>query len=575
MKSGLAQPKSVLGIEIGDVHTRGHLFDIVENSYRLIASSYAPTTSFYPILDIGDAIYEVLSRIQEICGRTLIEKSGELILPALPTGDGVDQFYITTSCFSSLQVVAVGLLNDVSLDSARKLCNATYANLLESIGINDRRSYSQQLDTLLTIRPDLVIFTGGTDGGASRSLLRTAELVSTALQLLPRGTRPQILYCGNQVLSAQLKDVFERYTTVRSAPNIRPSFEGENLEPALIELDALVMEKMNEEIGGLKRISPLCTTPPQLKNQGFMRMIKFLGRQYDPLKGVLGLDVGMNYSMAAYSNDRVSILNTFNFGIGSGLEAFLRKGDIKDISRWLTFPVPDTVVSDALWNRSLFPLSVAATKEEIAIEQAVLRQMLQSMMIDLESREIMPSSRFEPIVLSGCTVSHVADPVRSLLLALDGIQPLGISPLILDKHSLLPLLGTIAAHNPLLAVQLLESTAFSNLATVVNITSKTRAGSPLLYARLDYADGNSFEVEVKQGSIISLPLAPGATGLLRLRLTSRAEIEELALIREPIKVQGGVCGVVVDARGRPIVLPEDQGRRIELLKEWEFLLGAA
>jgi len=40
-------------------------------------------------------------------------------------------------------------------------------------------------------------------------------------------------------------------------------------------------------------------------------------------------------------------------------------------------------------------------------------------------------------------------------------------------------------------------------------------------------------------------------------------------------VQGGVCGVVVDARGRPIVLPEDQGRRIELLKEWEFLLGAA
>jgi len=88
-------------------------------------------------------------------------------------------------------------------------------------------------------------------------------------------------------------------------------------------------------------------------------------------------------------------------------------------------------------------------------------------------------------------------------------------------------------------------------------------------------DGNSFEVEVKQGSIISLPLPPGATGLLQLRLTSRAEIEELALIREPIKVQGGVCGVVVDARGRPIVLPEDQGRRIELLKEWEFLLGAA
>ena len=575
MKTGLTQAKSVLGLEIGSVNTRGFLFDIVENSYRLIASSSAPSTYLYPLLDIGDAIYEVVTRIQEITGRALMEKNGVLILPTLPTGEGVDQFFINTSCVPSLNVVAAGLLNDVSLDSARKLGDAAYGNLVETIGINDRRPFNLQMDAVLKARPDLIILAGGTDNGATRSLLRTAELITAALNLLPRGIRPQILYCGNQALSGQLLDAFERLTTVRIAPNIRPALEEENLEPALAELNAMIMEKMFEQIGGLKRISPVCTAPPQLSNQGFLQMIKFLGRQYDPLKGVLGVDVGANHSMAAYSSDRVSILNTFNFGLGSGVEEMLRKSEIRDISRWLTSSVLDVVVSDFLWNRSLYPLSVAATREETAIEQAALRQVLRLMMMDLEKREVLPSSRFDPIVLSSSTISHVLDPVRSLFLALDGIQPLGISPLILDKHGILPLLGAIAGKNPLLAVQVLESTAFTNLATAVSITSKARVGSTLLHARLDYADGNYFEAEVKQGSIISLPLPSGSSGMLRLQPTRRVEIEEMTLSREPIKVRGGVCGVVLDARGRPIMLPEDAGRRIDLLKEWEFLLGAA
>ena len=32
-------------------------------------------------------------------------------------------------------------------------------------------------------------------------------------------------------------------------------------------------------------------------------------------------------------------------------------------------------------------------------------------------------------------------------------------------------------------------------------------------------------------------------------------------------------GVVIDARGRPLVLPEDPVRRRELLKKWLFSVG--
>jgi hypothetical protein len=40
-----------------------------------------------------------------------------------------------------------------------------------------------------------------------------------------------------------------------------------------------------------------------------------------------------------------------------------------------------------------------------------------------------------------------------------------------------------------------------------------------------------------------------------------------------LKVQGGALGVVIDARGRPLRLPSDAGRRMELFKKWLWTLG--
>jgi len=194
-------------------------------------------------------------------------------------------------------------------------------------------------------------------------------------------------------------------------------------------------------------------------------------------------------------------------------------------------------------------------------------------MRDLAQLDALPSARFEPILISGAALNRTATPVQSLLTILDGIQPLGICPLILDKHGIMPILGAIAEFNPLLAVQVLESTAFTNLATVVNISSKVRRGEPVLSARLDYTDGHYTEVELKQGSIKSLPLATGATGRLRITMLRRSEIEEVNLTGEPIRVNGGVCGLVLDARGRPLKLPADDTTRREQIKGWELQLS--
>jgi hypothetical protein len=41
---------------------------------------------------------------------------------------------------------------------------------------------------------------------------------------------------------------------------------------------------------------------------------------------------------------------------------------------------------------------------------------------------------------------------------------------------------------------------------------------------------------------------------------------------ESFKIVGGVCGAIIDARGRPVVLPADASRRREMLKKWSLVL---
>ncbi len=562
-----------MGIEIGSAHTRAVLFDVVEDAYALIGSGVAKTSLYSPDNDLGEGIFQAISNIEASTGRNLLDHDGSLLIPSLAGGEGVDRLAISVSCGEGLTIVTFGQLADVSLESANKLAAAMYGDLVDRIGINDRRPASVQLDSILAANPDLIIFSGGTDGGASRSVLRMGQLLANALQLMPKDRRPRVLYCGNQKIGGKISELLDRYATVRVTQNVRPTIDSENLDKPLQDLADQVMDLKYASVEGLKRITPLCSTPPVLSNVGLGRVVRFLGRQYDPAKGVLGIDLGSAFSVAAYANHREWSLNTFSFGTGIGLKALLQRSVLEDFTSWLIHCKSDEEVRDSLWQRTLFPDSIAASAADLEIDLAITRRALSLITQELTLRESIPTNRFEPILVSGLLINRLGSAGQSLRVILDGLQPLGIFPLILDKHAILPLLGVIAGFNPLLAVQLLESPAFVSLATVVTVRSGTRSGSPLLHAELQYKDGKVSEIEVKQGTIVSLPLRSGETGSLTLKPLRHCSVEEINIFNTPIKVSGGVCGLVFDARGRPIRLPEDRERRYEVLKSWDASLG--
>ncbi len=228
----IATAESLLAIDVGTINTRVALFDIVEGSYRFIAAGSAQTTAFAPYRDVSEGFSRAIDNLQELTGRRFLGPDAQLIVPAQPDGSGVDKCICTLSAGGPLKVVAVGLLEDVSLQSVQNLVSTTYAQVVGAISLNDQRVTSQRLDSIIRLQPDLIVIGGGTDGGASKSIAGLLESVGLACYLTPKEQRPEILFVGNQSLLESVSTQFNGLASFQSAPNIRPALEGEQLLPA-------------------------------------------------------------------------------------------------------------------------------------------------------------------------------------------------------------------------------------------------------------------------------------------------------------------------------------------------------
>jgi hypothetical protein len=574
MTTSIVDAESVLAIDIGSIHTRVVLFDVVDGQYHFIASGMVPSTVNAPYGDVQEGVHAALHELHEITGRVFVDHDSQLILPSQPDSSGVDRLVITYSAGPDIKVLTAGLLGEVSLESAQRLMNTIPAKIVETLGLTDRRPADAQIDAVLRANPDVILLTGGTERGATRSVLKLVEVIMLALRVMPQSKRPQVLYAGNTVLAKKIKEVLDRYTTTTTASNVRPSIDQEDLNPAIEALSQVVTEVRYDQMGGLRRLGSQASIPPVANSFAFGRVVRFLGKLYDPVKGVLGVDVGSSQTVVAAAKAGDLTLNVFPFGAGSGMPALLAEASVGEILQWLPMHSTENVVRDYMWHKSLYPASVPVTAETLAIEQAAVRIALQRAMALTLQRSPTLGRMFEPILASGAVFSMAANYVESLLMLIDGIQPLGVTTIILDQNSLTPALGVISDFNAILPVQLLESGAYLNLATVISPISKAKYGTPILQATLEYEEGNDAKVEVLQGSITSLPLRQGQVARIHLQALRPVEIDPRGKRGlGSFKIVGGVCGVVIDARGRPLKLPTDASRRRDLIKKWSMALG--
>jgi hypothetical protein len=556
---------------------------VVEGEYRFVASGTAPSTAEAPFKDVSEGARNAIVNLQTILGKNLLDAARGLITPSQSNGSGVDALVVTLSAGPTIKAVVVGLLKDVSVESARRLTESTYARVVETIGMNDLRKPDQQIDSILRAQPDLVVISGGTDGGASRSIQKLLEPIGLASYLMPQEKRPSVLFAGNEKITEEIKTLMGSLAaSLHFSPNVRPSLETEDLEPAQRELARMMINIRKRQIKGVDQLD--------LWSGGHMlptayatgRMVRFLSKVYSSKKGILSVDIGASAAVISAGFKNKSTLNVYpEFGLGENLSRMLNYTTLADILRWSSLDLSEGVLRDYLYQKSLHPSAISATKEDLAIAQAVTRQALylsmQSARRDFPSNiaSIKPNLTplFEPILAGGGPLSDASRPGQGLLLLLDSIQPVGVTTVILDQNNLLPLLGVAASRNNLLPVQVLESGAFLSVGTVVSPVVSANYGTPILRAKLAYENGTEARAELKFGSLELLPLASGETGSLTIQCLRGADVGFGPGRGGTIPVSGGALGVVFDGRGRPLDLPADAVRRRELIKKWNWTLG--
>jgi hypothetical protein len=583
MTSSLIDGNSILAVDVGAANTRAVMFDVVEGEYRFVASGTAPSTAEAPFKDVSEGVRNAIVNLQTVLGKSLLNGSRDLITPSQPNGSGVDALVVTISAGPTIRTVLVGLLKDVSLESARRLTESTYARIVETIGLNDRRKPEQQIDAVLRAKPDLIVITGGTDGGASRSIKKLLEPIGLASFLLPEEKVPAVLFAGNEKIAEEIKALVGSFaTSTHVSPNVRPSLETEDLEPAQRELARMVVNIRKRQIKGVDLLDMWSGGHILPTAYATGRMVRFLAKVYSADKGILNIDLGASAAIISAGFKNKSTLSVYpQFGLGENLAGLLNYTTLEDILRWSSLDISEGVLRDYLYQKSLYPSTIAATKEDLVMSQAISRQALYLAM--QSARRDFPHSAasikrtltplFDPILAGGGALSDASRPGQSLLMLLDSLQPVGVSTVILDQNNLLPLLGAAAAQNNLLPVQVIESGAFLSVGTVIVPVVSANYGTPILRATLTYENGTEARVDLKYGSLELLPLSSGEAGKLTIQCLRGADVGFGPGHGGVISVTGGALGVVFDGRGRPLDLPADAVRRRELIKKWAWTLG--
>jgi hypothetical protein len=566
------------------VTTRAALFDVVEGFYRFIASGHAPTTAAAPFKDLSEGVRQAIENLQIVTRRKFLGEDLRLIMPA-NEGKGVDTFAATLSAGPAVKTVVVGLLDDVSLESTLRLARTVYTRVVDTIGLNDKRKPEQQIDSLLRLQPDLILFAGGTDNGATRSVEHLMETIGLACYLLPAEKRPALLFAGNAKLAEKIKSGLQPLTSSLSvSPNLRPNLETEDLQPAQHALTKLYTQIRRGQMNGVDELNTWAgdTLMPTACAEG--RIIRFLSQVYDSCKGILGVDLGASAATVAAAFDGELTLGVYpQLGLGEGLANLLRYTSLEEILKWIPLDIPAEAVQSYLHQKSIYPTSLPATPEDLAIEQALARQIL-SVALNSVAKDFPRRVRhaspgltpyFEPILAGGSVITRAPALGQSLLILLDAIQPVGITTMILDQNNLLPALGAAASRNSILPVQVLESGAFLGLATVVAPYVNAQLGTPVLQGRLVYQNGNESRLDIKLGALEVLPLPVGQSGRLYLQPLHHADVGfGPGQTRDRgIPVTGTALGVVIDARGRPLRFPTDAERRRAIIKKWLWTLG--
>jgi len=588
--------QTIIATDCGSTTTKAILIEKKPEGYRQTFRGEAPTTVEAPFEDVTRGVLNAIAEVEELSGRTILD--GETIItPSGAGGDpqrGVDIYISTSSAGGGLQMMVAGAVQSMTGESAQRCALGAGAIVMDVLASNDGRLPHEKIERIRSLRPDMILLSGGTDGGTVTHVVEMAEYIAAA-EPRPRlgmSYNLPLIYAGNKDVRPRIQEILGQKTALTITDNIRPVLERENLTPARNKIHDLFLEHVMAQAPGYKKLiswagAPIIPTPAAVG-----MIMESLARR-DGIN-LIGVDIG------GATTDVFSVFNgvfnrtvSANLGMSYSISNVLTEAGLANIMRWVPFSIEEQTLRNRIKNKMIRPTTIPQTLDELQIEHAISREALRlaldhhkSLATGLKGvqQERTISDIFEQkgsgstlidmlkldlIVGSGGILSHAPRRVQSMLMMVDAYQPLGVTTLAVDSIFMMPHLGVLSTVNEQAATEVFVKDCLVYLGTCVAPIGQGKDGDQCLAYTITFEGGRGTESgSLAFGELKLMSLSLDEQAKIELRPAKGVDVGEGKGNASTRSLKGGVVGLLLDGRGRPLQLPVDQQMRVSALSRW-------
>jgi uncharacterized protein (TIGR01319 family) len=591
----LDQINVIFATDCGSTTTKAILIEKVGTGYRQTYRGEAPTTVEEPVADVTVGVINAATEVGELAGRRLVNDQGELIRPARGN-EGCDIYISTSSAGGGLQMMVAGIVREMTAASAKRAALGAGAIVMDVIAANDKRLPHEQIQRIRELRPDMILVSGGTDGGNTAKVVEIAERIAPA-RPQPRfgkNFRMPLIYAGNQDATELVREALGDSVELFVVPNLRPVLERENLGPARDRIHDLFLEHVMAHAPGYDKLirwadAPIMPTPGAVGD--ILQMIA----KREGINAV-GVDIGGAttdvFSVFSGSFNRTV---SANLGMSYSISNVCAEAGMDKILRWVHVDMNERTLRNRVKNKMIRPTTIPQTLEALIFEQAVSREALrlayaqhkefattlkgvqqQRTVGDMFSQQgagqsIVDNMALDLLVASGGVLSHAPRMEQTAAMLIDAFEPEGITTLAKDSIFMMPHLGVLAQVHPQAAIEVFERDCLVYLGTCVAPKGSGALGKPCFSFRLS-GSGLNETGDVKVGEMRKIPLEPGKTAKISVEPARGFDCGAGPGKHVEKEIRGGTVGVILDGRGRPLQLPEEESQRRKLLTTWVHAL---
>ncbi len=584
-------PERILIADVGTTFTKVSLLERNTSKWHILDRATAPTTVDAPELDVMSGLRSAIQKLESWTGIKLL--SGRYIVS--PSGDsgGVDWFASTSSAGGGLQVLVAGLTEKITAESGQRAALGAGAVVTSVISLSRANTELRSIEKLRNTPFDMILVTGGTDGGNISDVLALAEFISLAAPE-PRfkgQTRTPLVYAGNIDAQPYLKEIVGDSMDVICVENIRPTMERETLQPVRQAIQNIFLEHVMSNAPGFKTLALWAQDNVKPTPVAIGSALTRLASKSN--QDILAVDAG------GATTDVFSIIKgqfyrsvLANVGMSQSMGSILQETKPEFISRWLPMGEDDNFVRNWHLNKIIRPGTLPQSMEELMLEQAFAREAIRlslkhhrSLVTGLKGIKIQRQVgdvftqhgtgntlvdllKTGAVVGLGGVISNAPRRSQAVSMVLDGIQPEGVTDIYLDEGAFLPYAGALSAIN-CREEPVPVSSALSFAATcIAPVGPYVRLGTPIAAVRF----GNSiYDIVAGEISVISME----SSSNIEVEIAPRRDFDAGAGKGNPVQttVLSSHMGLILDGRGRPLSLPQDTNIRKAMLRNWYAALG--